>query len=64
MPYNRDEAVASVTNFYSFLTTHPHFRPSELKTPPPTGWPQITASRFAFLGKSDKIIDLFRHLPY
>jgi hypothetical protein len=37
MPYNRDEVVASVTEFYTFLTTHLHFYPSELKTPPPAG---------------------------
>lgn len=64
MPYDRDEVVASITEYYTFLTTHLHFDPSELKIPPPGGWPQITASRFAFLGKSDKVIDLLRHLPY
>lgn len=62
MPYNRDEVVAAITEYYTFLT-HLHFDPSELKTPPSTGWPQITSSRFAFLGKSDKVIDLLKHLP-
>jgi hypothetical protein len=37
MPYNRDEVIASVTEFYTFLTTHVYFDPSELKTPPPAG---------------------------
>jgi hypothetical protein len=64
MPYDRDEVVASVTDFYNFLVTHLHFEPSDLKTPPPTGWPKITQARFDFLGKSDKAIDLLRHLPY
>lgn len=64
MPYNRDEVIASVTEFYVFLTTHLHFYPSELKTPPPAGWPQITSSRFAVQRKSETVIDLLRHLPY
>lgn len=64
MPYDRDKVVASVTDFYSFLTTYLHFQPSELKTPPPSGWPQINQTRFAFLGKSDKVVDLLQHLPY
>jgi hypothetical protein len=64
MPYNRDEVIASVTEFYDFLTTHLHFYPSELKTPPPTGWPQITPPRVDRQRKSDTAVDLFHHLPY
>jgi hypothetical protein len=64
MPYDRDEVVASVTDFYNFLATHLHFEPSDLKTPSPTGWPKITQARFDFLGKSDKAIDILKHLPY
>ena len=64
MPYDRDEVTASVTDFYNFLITHLHFELTDLKTPPPTGWPQITQARLAFLGKSDKVIDLLQHLPY
>lgn len=64
MPYNRDEVVASVTKFYDFLTTHLHFYPSELESPPPDGWSQITSSRFSCQRKSDTVINLLRHLPY
>lgn len=64
MPYDRDKAVAAVTEFYTFLTTHLHFDPSERKTPPPTRWPEITPARFSFLGKTDTVIDLLKHLPY
>lgn len=64
MPYDRDEVIASVTEFYNFLTTHLHFDSSDLKIPPPTGWPKITQARLAFLGKSDKAIVLLQHLPY
>jgi hypothetical protein len=64
MPYNRDEIVASVTEFYTFLTTHLHFYPSELKTPPPAGWPKITPHNSDDKRKSDTVVDLLRHLPY
>lgn len=64
MPYDRDEVIASVTDYYNFLITHLHFQPSELKTPPPTGWPQIDQNRLAFLGKTDEAINLVQHLPY
>lgn len=64
MPYNRNEVIASVTEFYDFLTTHLHFYPSELKTPPPTGWPQITPPSTDRQRKSDTAIELLRHLPY
>lgn len=64
MPYNRDEVVASVTEFYQLLTTQLHFYPSELKTPPPAGWPQITPPSTDRQRKSDTAIDLLRHLPY
>jgi hypothetical protein len=64
MPYNRDEVVASVTEFYTFLTTHLHFYPSELKTPPPTGWAKITPHNSDEKRKSDTVIDLLRLLPY
>jgi hypothetical protein len=64
MPYNRDEVVASVTEFYTFLTTHLHFYPSELKTPPLAGWEQISSPYFPRQRKSDTVIDLLHHLPY
>jgi hypothetical protein len=64
MPYDRDEVIASVTDFYNFLITHLHFEPSDLQSPPSTGWSKITQARLAFLGKSDKVIDLLQHLPY
>ena len=64
MPYDRDEVVTSVIDYYTFLATQLHFQLSELKAPPPAGWLQITESRFAFLGKTDMVLDLLRHLPY
>ena len=64
MTFNRDKVVASVTEFYQFLTTQLHFYPSELKTLPTSGWPQITPGSFAFLQKSDTVIELLQHLHY
>jgi hypothetical protein len=64
MPYNRDEIIVRVTVFYNFLTTQLHFYSSELKTPPPSGGPQITPERFAFPQKSDTVINFLHHLPY
>lgn len=64
MPYNHDEVIASVTEFYDFLATHLHFSPADFKNPPPTGWPQITPPRIERQRKSDTSIDLLRHLPY
>ena len=53
-----------MTEFYNFLTTQLHFYPSELKTSPPAGWPQITPPSTDRQRKSDTTIDLLRHLPY
>jgi hypothetical protein len=64
MPYNHDEVVASMTEFYNFLTTHLHFNPSELKTPPPAGWAHISPPLFPHQSKSNTVIDLLHHLPY
>lgn len=64
MPYNQDEVIASVTHYYQFLIKHLHFFSSELRTPPPDGWPQMDSARFSFLNKTEAVIDLYRHLPY
>jgi hypothetical protein len=62
--YNREQIVAAVTEFYQFLTTLPFVEPDEILYPPPEGWPQITKDKFAFLNKTDEVIELLRHLPY
>lgn len=64
MPYNHDEVIASVTDYYQFLTNYLHFSPSELRTPPQDGWPQMDSTRFSFLNKTEAVIELYRHLPY
>jgi len=64
MPYNRDEVITSVTNYYTFLVNHLNFNDSNLKKPPPTGWPHINPTQCAFLRKPDQVIELLRYLPY
>jgi hypothetical protein len=61
--YSRDDVVAEINSFYRFLTKL--YIPSEaIIYPPPRGWPEITTDEFSFLGKTDKAIDLVRHLPF
>lgn len=63
MPYNRDEVVTAVTEYYHFLT-HLHIDAADIKTPPPTGWPNITSETCAELSQTDDVISLLKHLPY
>jgi hypothetical protein len=63
MPYNRDEVVAAVTDYYQFLTSL-HVDPVDIKTPPPSGWPDITPQTCNKLSKTDAVISLFKYLPY
>jgi len=49
-------------DFYSFMTTL-NYHKSDLKIPPPTGWPEITSESCGHL-KSDLAVEVMRHLPY
>lgn len=60
--FSRDHFIAEVTSYYSFLSKI-YLPPSAIKTPPSTGWPEITSSYLACLQKNDTVIDLIRHLP-
>jgi hypothetical protein len=63
MPYNRNEVVAAITDYYHFLTSL-HIDPADIKTPPPSGWPDITTQTCNRLSKIDAAIALLKHLPY
>jgi hypothetical protein len=39
MAIPRNEIISIISNFYTFLTTHPFLPASAIKTPPPEGWP-------------------------
>lgn len=63
MPYNRDEVLAAVADYYDFLTRL-HITPQEIRRPPPSGWPQVTQESLSRLGKTaPKVTDLLKHLP-
>ena len=63
MPYDRDQVIAAVTDYYEFLTRL-HVKNEDIRRPPPEGWPEITQARLSKLGKTDKAIDLLKLLPY
>lgn len=61
--YSRDECIAAIRDYYTFLTTM--FMDSAfIIEPPQDGWPNITTEATQGLGKTDAVIDLLRHLPY
>lgn len=62
--YNQEAVIAAVTDFYQFLTKMPYIDASEVLYPPTGGWPNINEENFAALGKSKKVIQLLKHLPY
>jgi hypothetical protein len=61
MAIPRNEIISIISNFYTFLTTHPFLPASAIKTPPPEGWPP---EPYYKIGKSSSVIDLLSHLPY
>ncbi|KAI8960797.1 hypothetical protein F5Y11DRAFT_358166 [Daldinia sp. FL1419] len=60
--YSRDEAVATIRNYYRFLTKM-YLKESDVIEPPQGGWPNLRANLQSF-EKSDEVISLLRHLPY
>jgi hypothetical protein len=62
--YNREEIIATLTDFYEFLSKLPWLESRDILYPPEGGWPNITKENFAFLGKNEEVIALLRHLPY
>ena len=62
--YNREEVIATLTDFYEFLSKLPWLESGDILYPPKGGWPNITKENFAFLGKNEEVIALLRYLPY
>jgi hypothetical protein len=63
-PYSRDATIALVQDFYLFLTRLPRLSPSDIKSAPPSGWPELADSFLGALGKTPVVNELIRHLPY
>jgi len=62
--YDREEVIATITDFYQFLSKLPWVEPDDILYPPEGGWPNITKENFNFLGKNDEVITLLKQLPY
>ncbi|KAK3319870.1 hypothetical protein B0T19DRAFT_445658 [Cercophora scortea] len=59
--YTPEELTAIVLDFYTF--TKLHFKPSDLKLPPPGGWPNLTRENVGPNFKSDYTLSVLRQLP-
>lgn len=61
--YSRDETVAAVCDLIDFASKM-YLDKQAYEFPPSTGRPSVTPDSMRFLGKTDVVIDLLRHLPY
>lgn len=61
-PYTPQELGEIILDFYRFLTKL-HFRPEDLKIPPPEGWPESSTKDLGDF-KSAFVLETMRHLPY
>ena len=64
--YTAAELSSHFLSFYQFLTTL-HYTPTDLKVPPPTGWPQLSSPTHLAswnLHKSPFVLQVLAHLPY
>lgn len=61
----RDNMIAPFYEYYAFHARL-HIPESDIKHPPPGGWPSITRQRLSKSGKlkSEFVLDVLRHLPY
>lgn len=61
--YSREECIASIRDYYSFLSTM-YVHEDDILYPPEGGWPTITTETLKDMRKTDEVICLLRHLPY
>jgi hypothetical protein len=61
--YSRDATVKAFRNYFQFLSAM-YADESEIEEPPEGGWPTISPNGWSKFDKTDKVIDLLRHLPY
>ncbi|OLN83423.1 hypothetical protein CCHL11_03112 [Colletotrichum chlorophyti] len=64
--YNRDDVVSGLTQYYLNLTRLAYIPSSYIDFPPSTGWTdaELDVGALRALRRSEKVIDLLRHLPY
>lgn len=56
--------ISIIAEYYRFLTRLPHISPSWLHFPPESGWSSIDEETLRQRGRSDRAIQLLKHLPY
>jgi hypothetical protein len=61
--YSRDECIATIRDYYEFLAKMFIDR-SCIVEPPQGGWPSITAESMQGMRKTEKVIQLLKHMPY
>jgi hypothetical protein len=62
-PYSVEQLAGIFLAFYKFLATL-HYDPSNLKVPPPEGWPMESLPAMVMRNKSPRAIEVMRHIPY
>jgi hypothetical protein len=59
------EAIkTALSTYFHSLSKLPYIEASDIVSPSAAGWPNITATKFAPLGKNSTVIALLEHLPY
>lgn len=64
--YDRALTIATITDYYTFLTKM-YMKESQIIHPPPQGWPTIINANpvlLKSLNKSEEVLSLLAHLPY
>ncbi|KAK2016667.1 hypothetical protein LZ32DRAFT_626057 [Colletotrichum eremochloae] len=63
---DRDEIAQSLAAYYSVLARACYFSPEDIQSPPTEGWSdlELDVDALRALRRSDKVIDLLRHIPY
>jgi hypothetical protein len=62
--YDPDAIKTALSTYLHALSKLPYIEASDIVYPPATGWPNISATNFAPLGKNETVIALLKHLPY
>ncbi|CAN9173773.1 unnamed protein product [Alternaria alternata] len=66
MPYDRDVVVNCIKRHYDLLVRMAYLDPDEVLCPPPEGWSdeQLAVDALQKWKRSERVIDLLRHMPY
>jgi hypothetical protein len=64
LTYDAEAIKTALSTYFYALSKLPYIEASDIVYPPATGWPNITTTNFAPLGKNETVIALLKHLPY